>query len=268
MSHLVNWREWLEPYEPERGFVLFGKAIEGLLADEKVTAVWASGSRAINRADSFSDLDLRIHARNWSAEDFSLWVEKTNSMQRPLVRLSKLGASVWNYECLFAENIPVDLLVFSGDAPSISFDSVIFKMTEPLSCQQVLRLVKEEPFTSDDIRNLMDGFLIDHQKFTKLLARKEALPVFFLIESQRLALLRLAYLATRGVDCGARNQHTLASIKLVESKILNEAKPQIVDAILALEKDRSCSEEIACLANAGEVIFGALRQRFSIIPDA
>lgn len=258
-----NWRAWLDGFAGEPGYPFVMRAIGTLVADEKIAAVWIAGSRATRQADAHSDTDIRVHAPTWSTGDLEKWLQAVDPEQRPQVRLSRFGPSVLNYECLFREGVPVDLLVLTGEAPVLAFDSVVFKWREPLQRQPAPQVIKEVPLAVDDVRNLMDGVVIDQQKFRKLSARGDRLAALFLIEAQRFALLRLAYIAARGVDCGGKLQHTLASLKLVRDIVVKEGRPAIVEVAKTLEWSGAIEDSVAKIAAAIPVLFAELRGRFT-----
>lgn len=265
---LVNWQEWMRDYAAEPGYPFVARAFDWLIAQEKAAAVWISGSRATRTADAHSDTDIRVYAPGWTETDLAAWLRAVDPEQRGLVRLSKLGPSVFNYECLFRGSVVIDLLVLAGDPPVLAFDSVVFKLLQPLKRQPALLVIKEAPLTPDDLRNLMEGVLIDQQKFKKLAARHDPLAALFLVEAQRFALLRLAYIAARGVDCGPKPQHTLASLKLVRDTILREGPPPIVAVARDLEQAGDLTETVARLTASIPPLFDALRTRFPALPAA
>jgi hypothetical protein len=267
MTAVVDWQEWLKRYQTDIAYPFMFRAVATLIANSKALAVWISGSRAIGRADQFSDLDIRIHAPTWTANDLAPWLYSVDPSGRPLVRLSKLGPTNWSYECVFADKAPIDLLVTTDNRPTISFDSVIFKVREPFFRQTSLQVGKESVANSDQLRNLIDGLIIDQQKFGKLMARGERLAALFLLEAQRLAVLRLAYIATRGVDCGDRSQHTLASLKLIRGILLNEAPSGVTEAVQNLSAEGSITESAEKIFAAAAVVSAAVKQRFPRFPS-
>jgi hypothetical protein len=244
MNEMVDWQEWLKPYEQERGYPFMARSIAALIASEKSLAVWISGSRATRQADQYSDIDIRVHAPTWKADDLTSWLREVDPMQRALVRLSKLSPNHWNYECLFAGIAPIDLLVFTVDAPVLSIDSMVFKGAQSLERAPAFGLIKETAVTPTDVRNLVDGAIIDQRKFTKLLVRGERLAARFLLDGQRFTALRLGYIAARGVDCGGKQQHTLASLKLLYELVAGTETNAKANGAAALNGDGTLEEGI------------------------
>lgn len=262
MIDVVNWRDWLKPYEREPAFPFIAGAVEAAIASEKFSAVWISGSRATRTTDQHSDIDIRAHAPSWAPADFRTWLNQVDPQRNALVRLSWLSPTHWNYECLLAGTVPVDLLVISGETPMISFDSVVFKTAAPLKMQASLQVIKDVGIGLDDLRNLMDGVVIDQQKFAKLLGRNDRFSALLLLDAQRFALLRLGYIAAGGTDCGPRGQHTLASLKLVRETISQKAPASVVAAVAGLVSERTIEENMKTISAAAEKIFAALLERF------
>lgn len=264
MADLVSWQEWIKRFESERAFPYIKRAIATLVADERIGAVWVSGSRVTGLGDQFSDIDLRVFAPAWGEEDLTPWLHAVDPLRRATVRLSKLAGIGWNYECVFfGGDVPIDLLVLTTAKPVVSSDSVVLKTDCALQHETSLKIIKEAPVTVEDLRNLIDGVAIDQRKFVKLLDRGDRLAASFLMEAQRLALLRLAFIATRGVDCGGRQYHTLASLKLAGGIIRREATPPIAAAIDGLTRDGTLMDNVNALAAAAAVIVAAARARFS-----
>lgn len=223
MIETVEWETWAPRLATARGGELARRAAEVLLSDPKVKALWVSGSRVMGTADEHSDIDIRIHAPEWTEGDFARWLETLQREPRVWWRLSKLGPAAWNYECLFAEDVPVDLLVFTAaEPPVVSVDSVVFKGGAGLKRAEGSLLVKETLVGEREARALLDGAKIDLQKFDKLFARGERLPAWFLLEAVRFSVLRLAYVAVRGKDCGPKAVQTLASLKAIRKAIADE----------------------------------------------
>lgn len=262
MNEIIDWRSWVESHCGTAERPVIERALGALIANDKVTAVWLSGSRVTGQADEHSDTDVRIHAPGWSDADQLAWLHATDPGRRPLVRFSKLGPTMLNYECVFAPEVAVDLLVFAADSPMLSFDSVVLKSREPLPRQPALQLVRETPVNPAELRNQVDGVIIDQKKFGKLLARGERLAAGFLLDAQRFAVLRLAYVATRGLDCGARQMHTLASLRLVRQVLLAEAPAGIRAGVVGLTAEGTVEENVAALAALIEPVFVELRRRF------
>lgn len=263
-----NWQEWLGAYAEESGYPFVARALSALVANEKIAAVWITGSRATRQADAHSDTDIRIHAPAWSASDLETWLKAVDPERPAFVRLSRFGPSVLNYECLFRDSIPIDLLAMTGEPPVLAFDAVVFKWREPLSRQPSLQVVKEAPIATEEVRNLMDGAVIDQQKFRKLFARDDRIGALFLLEAQRFALLRLAYLAARGVDCGAKPQHTLASLRLVQETIMKAGTPAVQAIAADLAATGTLTETVKLFAANMPPLFAELRRRFADLPPA
>ncbi len=246
MIAAVEWEAWVSRQANVRGADIVRRAIEALLGESNVVALWVSGSRAAGVADEHSDVDIRIHAPGWEEEDFERWIEMLQREPRVRWRLSKLGPTVWNYECLFADDVPVDLLVFaSPDAPVVSVDSVVFKGAAGLKQAEGSLLVKETPAGEREVRALIDGLEIDLQKFEKLFARGERLGAWFLLEAVRFSVLRLAYVAVRGKDCGPRPMHSLASVKAVRAKIAKDGGEVGREWVRELEAEGTLEESAA-----------------------
>lgn len=265
MTDVARWEEWLAGRVPEREWPAVRRGVKSLFESPKVEALWVSGSRAMGRTDAYSDTDLRVHAPTWTEADMHGWLREVDT-ERALVRLSKFGPTVWNYECAFSSGALVDLLVFTGPDPVVSFDSVILKATLPLTRQPALRLVPEMPVTVDEVRNLIDGAWIDQQKFKKLLARNARLTATFLLDAQKFALLRLAYIATRGVDCGGKPSFTLASLKLIQQVVLTEASPRMVAAVEELATDLPLERGVERARELLGLVTEELRGRFPSLP--
>lgn len=262
MSETIDWQNWVQANCGTTERPVIERALGSLIANDKVPAVWISGSRVTGMADEHSDTDVRIHAPGWSEADLLAWLHATDPGRRPLVRFSKLGPTLLNYECVFGPDVAVDLLVFAGDAPMLSFDSLVLKGPGSLPRQPALQLVREVPINPAELRNQVDGVIIDQKKFGKLLARGERLAAAFLLDAQRFAVLRLAYAATRGMDCGARPLHTLASLRLVRQVLEKEASPAIRAGVLGLSPEGSVETNVAALAALIEPVLAELRRRF------
>ena len=242
----VEWERWASRLAIARGGGLVRRAVEVLLPDAKVAALWVSGSRAAGTADEHSDVDIRIHAPGWTEEDFARWRETLQREPRVRWRLSKLGPAVWNYECLFAGDVPVDLLVFAAnEAPVVSVDSVVFKGGAALKPAAGPLLVKETVVGEREARALLDGAEIDLQKFEKLFARGERLGAWFLLEAVRFSVLRLAYVAVRGKDCGPKAVQTLASLKAIRQRIADEGGGQGREWLRRMEAEGTPEEGAA-----------------------
>lgn len=259
MSEIAEWATWAPRLEKARGGETVRRALEAMLNDPKVSALWVSGSRAVGAADEHSDVDIRIHARGWSEADFERWLAAVRGETRGRWRLSKLGPAVWNYECLFAGNVPVDLLVFSADeAPVVSVDSVVFKSTSELKKAETSLVVKEAPVGPREVQALVDGAEIDLQKFEKLFARGERLAARFLLDVARFSAVRLAYVAVRGQDCGPKPMHTLASIKVVRKRIREEGGEAGCRWIDALEADGTLEDAVERVETVTREVAGVL----------
>lgn len=254
----AEWETWASRLAQARGGELVRRAIEALLNEAKVVALWVSGSRAVGAADEHSDVDIRIHAPGWAEEDFGRWLETLQREPRVRWRLSKLGPTVWNYECLFAGDVPVDLLVFAApDAPVVSVDSVVFKGGAALKQAVGSLLVKETPVGERETQALMDGAEIDLQKFDKLFARGERLGAWFLLEAVRFSVLRLAYVAVRGKDCGPKPVHSLASVKAVRLGIAEKGGAAGREWLRQMEAEGMLEETVARM----EGLMREIRQR-------
>lgn len=262
MNEVLDWRSWVEANCDAGERPVIARALGALMTNDKVAAVWLSGSRVTGEADEHSDTDVRAHAPGWSEADLLAWLGATDPGRRPRVRFSKLGPSLLNYECVFGSEVAIDLLVFNADSPVLSFDSVVLKNREPLPRHPTLQLVRETPVNPAELRNQADGVIIDQMKFSKLLARGERLAAGFLIDAQRFAVLRLAYVATRGLDCGARQAHTLASLRVVRQVLATEATAEIRAGVLGLAPEGTVEGNIAALAALIEPVFVELRRRF------
>ena len=263
MTEVANWAEWVRTRGGFPGSDVVGAAIESLLADEKVKALWISGSRAINEADRYSDTDIRIHAPGWSDADFAGWIDELAPASRRLVRLSKLGPTLLNYECVIGHEVAIDLLVFTAGEPVVASDSVVFKALMPLQRQSSLQVVRETPVNAADVQHLLDGATIDQQKFKKLFARGERLGAWFLLEAMRFALLRLVYVAVRGVDCGPKPLHTLASLKHMRRQIVQEGDAAARTWIDMLEASGTLEEQAGKFGELLPKIAAAVTTRFS-----
>jgi Nucleotidyltransferase domain. len=241
-----DWAEWSRGLAAVRGGERMMRAVETLLREEKVAALWISGSRAVGAADEHSDVDIRIHAPGWTEGDFETWLAAVQPETRGRWRLSKLGPAVWNYECLFTGDVPLDLLVFATpEAPVVSADSVVFKSGPALKKAEVSLLVKETPAGAREARALLDGAEIDLQKFPKLFARGERLGAWFLLEAVRFSVLRLAYVAVRGKDCGPKAVHTLASLKAIRKAIEEAGGERGREWLRELEAEGTLEESAA-----------------------
>ncbi len=259
MIETAEWETWASRQTNVRGGDIVRRAIEALLKEVNVVALWVSGSRAVGAADEHSDVDIRIHAPGWEEEDFERWIETLQRESRVRWRLSKLGPTVWNYECLFAGDVPVDLLVFANpDAPVVSVDSVVFKGAAALKQAEGSLLVKETPAGEREVRALIDGLEIDLQKFQKLFARGERLGAWFLLEVVRFAVLRLAYVAVCGRDCGPRPMHSLASVKAVRAKIAKDGGEEGRSWVRELEAEGTLEESAARMKRTAREIAGRL----------
>jgi len=261
MSEMIDGQEWLQANLDGVQQVYVGRALEWLMANDKVAALWISGSRASGEADAHSDTDIRAHAPGWNEADTAGWLRAVGANPRPLVRLSRLGPAVLNYECLFGADVEIDLQIFPGEQPVIAFGSLLLKGREPLPRQPGPQWVREAPIGAAELRNLMDGATIDQKKFGKLLARGERLAALFLLDAQRYALLRLAYIATRGMDCGARPVHTLASLRVVRRVLEQEAVSPIRAGVQRMADEGSIEEKIAGLGALMEAVFAGLHER-------
>ncbi|MES2692306.1 MAG: hypothetical protein V4773_02460, partial [Verrucomicrobiota bacterium] len=225
-------------------------------------SLWISGSRATGKDDRHSDTDIRLHGPRWTEQDTAELLARIGPEGGALVRLSKLAPTVWNYECVFANDVAVDLLINTGETAQASADSVVFKAGEALKRQPALQLVRETVPTPAEVRNLMDGLAIDLGKFPKLFARGERLAALFLLDVQRYAVLRLAYLATRGADCGIKTQHTLASLKVILATVLGESSPEIRTIAKGLEIDEPVEKAVDRMTVAMPTLFAVLRKHF------
>ncbi len=262
MSGPREWTEWRRGLAEGRGGGVVTRGIEQLLNEEKVAALWISGSRAVGAADEHSDVDIRIHAPGWGEADFERWLAGVQPESRARWRLSKLGPTLWNYECLLAGEVPVDLLVFGGaEAPVVSVDSVIFKHRGALKQAEVSGLVKEAPVGPREVRALLDGAEIDRQKFGKLFARGERLGAWFLLEAVRFSAVRLAYVAVRGKDCGPKAAHTLASIKVVRQRIRDEGGAAAQAWLTELEAAGTLEDVVARVVEVTRELAGVLEER-------
>lgn len=263
VSEVADWTAWSRNVAATRGGGLVTRAVGVLLAEAKVAALWISGSRAVSEADEHSDTDIRIHAPGWTEADFERWLNAVQPERPVRWRLSKLGPAVWNYECLFEGDVPVDLLAFgAAEGPVVSLDSVILKGGAGLRKLETLQLVKEAPIDAREVQRLVDGAAIDQQKFEKLFARGERLGAWFLLEAVRFSLLRLAYVAVRGVDCGAKPVHTLASVKRVRRTLREQGGAAAAAWLAELEAEGSLEESAARLGRLAIAVSAAVAQRF------
>ncbi len=261
MIEAAEWETWASGLANVRGGELVRRAIEALLKEAKVVALWVSGSRAVGAADEHSDVDIRIHAPGWVEEDFGRWRETLQREPRVRWRLSKLGPTVWNYECLFAGDVPVDLLVFAApDAPVVSLDSVVFKGGAALKQAEGSLLVKETPVGERETQALLDGAEIDLQKFDKLFARGERLGAWFLLEAVRFSVLRLAYVAVCGKDCGPKPLHSLASVKAVRAAIGEKGGAAGREWLGRMEAEGTLEETVATMEGLVREIAGRLTE--------
>lgn len=261
-SDAIDARIWLDSWAGSPGFSEVERALSALIDDEKIFAVWISGSRVTGETDEHSDTDIRVHAPGWIAADFSRWLVRVDPSRQALVRLSKFGSTMLNYECVLPGRVGIDLLVFAGECPKVSFDSVILKSAVQLERELVSQVIKAVAIEREELRNLMDGVVIDQQKFAKLFVRGERLAAWFLLEAVRFALLRLAYIAACGEDCGTKQLHTLASLKLVCRAIRERGSPALAELVEALAADGTLEASAACVGKMIDPLFGELRARF------
>lgn len=190
-------------------FPLIREVSNKLRESSDVVALWIGGSIARGESDSYSDIDYRVAV---TPETFSRWLSLDLSTIFPIspagVTTYRFGHTNVFYHMLLCDGTQFDLFIqCEGDEVSRE-PNVIIECRSSGMRAKIEEAGKSHPDisfaspTAEEVEGLLVRTWIDMSKTYKVLIRGLAPILLIGQQIERLALIRLSFILSTGLDCG------------------------------------------------------------------
>lgn len=228
------------------------RTAELLWQKKEVQAIWLGGSFASDKADGFSDIDLRIAM---SSEDMEKWKQPNWNEVFGQASLGgsfmEFGSDSFLHHLVLEDGTIFDFFVQSLEHKNYEHAILVLACRNEMfgrSLSAFGRTISEEALelNPESARLSIASFWINSHKHRKAIGRGLSLMLFIGIHNEKMALLRLWRMLHEGRDMNSRPSiHSLADIvETIQQEVGNKAFELIGKPLRTEEEALHCIDSI------------------------